>query len=164
METREFEYPLPKELIAQHPIEPRDSSRLLVLERKKKTVREDIFRNVINYLNPGDVLVLNDTKVIPARLSARKISDGKAEIFLLKNLGMGRWEALVRPGAKLPAGREVMVGEEIPVKILERTVEGGRIIQFPSSEVGEYALRRFGQVPLPSYIKIGSSDSFCYNE
>lgn len=158
MKTREFEYSLPKELIAQDPIEPRDSSRLLVLERKKNAVREDIFRNVLNYLNPGDVLVLNDTKVIPARLSAKKSSGGRVEVFLLRNLGRGRWQALVRPAARLPVGIEVSVGEGIPVKILERTIEGGRIVQFPSSQVGEIALRRFGQVPLPPYIKKPISD------
>lgn len=158
MKTREFEYSLPKELIAQYPIEPRDSSRLLVLKRKEEKVTDDIFKNVINYLNPGDVLVLNDTKVIPARFFARKVSGGKAEIFLLKNLGNGHWEALVRPGAKLLPGAEVIVGEDIPVKILERTVNGGRIIQFPSAQIGELALRKFGRVPLPPYIKKPISD------
>jgi S-adenosylmethionine:tRNA ribosyltransferase-isomerase len=162
METREFEYFLPPELIAQYPIEPRDSSRLLVLKRDQKTVGEDVFRNLINYLNPGDVLVLNDTRVIPARLPARKTSGGKVEVFLLQDLGGGRWEALVKPGAKLPVGEEIWVAGEIPAKILERTAEGGRIIQFPSSQLGESALRSFGQVPLPPYIKQPLSDPARY--
>lgn len=153
MQTKEFEYLLPREFIAQDPVEPRDSSRLLILERKKQRVGEGVFRQVIDYLSPGDVLVLNDSQVMPARLPARKISGGKAEIFLLKDLGDGRWQALVKPGATLLPGAEVIVGKDIAVKILERTVEGGRIVQFPSSRVGELALRKFGQVPLPPYIK-----------
>jgi S-adenosylmethionine:tRNA ribosyltransferase-isomerase len=162
METKAFEYSLPPELIAQHPVEPRDSSRLLVLEREKKAVRADVFRNVIDYLNPGDVLVLNDTRVIPARLPAQRPSGGKAEVFLLQELGGGRWEALVRPGAKLPVGAEIRLGGKIPVKILERTAEGGRIIQFPSSHLATVALQEFGQVPLPPYIKQPLSDPARY--
>lgn len=158
MDTERFEYRLPKELIAQHPISPRDSSRLLVLERKEETVKEDTFRNLIDYLSRDDILVLNDTRVIPARLSARRIGGGRSEVFLLKDLGRGRWNALVRPGAKLSAGTEVVVGKNIPVKILERTVDGGRIVEFPSSRMGELALRKFGQVPLPPYIKEPVSD------
>ncbi len=153
MQTKEFEYLLPREFIAQDPVEPRDSSRLLILERKKQRVGEGVFRQVIDYLSPGDVLVLNDSQVMPARLPARKISGGKAELFLLKDLGKGRWQALVKPGATLLPGAEVIVGKDVTVKILERTTEGGRIVQFPSSRVGELALRRFGQVPLPPYIK-----------
>lgn len=153
MKTREFEYLLPEELIAQSPVEPRDSSRLLVLERKSKLVKEDIFRNIIDYLNPGDVLALNDTKVIPARLYARKGSGAKVEIFLLKDMGEGRWEALVKPGSKLLEGQEVIVGDNISVNILWKTGEGSRIVKFPSSQAVTFALKKFGKTPLPPYIK-----------
>lgn len=181
METREFEYSLPKVLIAQRPIEPRDSSRLLVVERKEKKVKEDIFRNVIDYLNPGDILVLNDTKVIPARLSARKRSGGKVEVFLLnpvrnfrdkadnrksknkdkksvisngvKRLEGPRWEALVKPGARVPVGTKLILGEDIQLVVLERRDEGNRIIEFSSSQILNLALARYGQTPLPPYIK-----------
>jgi S-adenosylmethionine:tRNA ribosyltransferase-isomerase len=158
METKKFDYSLPKELIAQTPASPRDSSRLLVLDRKKKRVGDDVFKNIINYLSPGDVLVLNDTRVIPARLPARRASGGKAEIFLLKKLEGARWEALVKPGAKLPPGEKVIIREDINVKILEKTVDGHRIIEFLSPCTGELALREFGQVPLPPYIKKPISD------
>ncbi|MBT9131835.1 tRNA preQ1(34) S-adenosylmethionine ribosyltransferase-isomerase QueA [candidate division NPL-UPA2 bacterium Unc8] len=158
METKKFDYSLPKELIAQTPLEPRDSSRLLVLERKKRRIGNDAFRNVINYLSPGDVLVLNDTRVIPARLPARRVSGGKAEIFLLKKLRGARWEALVKPGAKLPPGAEVIIREGINVKILEESDDGHRIIEFLPPGTGELALKEFGQIPLPPYIKKPISD------
>lgn len=170
METKKFDYFLPKELIAQTPLEPRDSSRLLVLERKKKTIECSTFRNVINYLSPGDVLVLNDTRVIPARLPARRISGGRAEVFLLKKLEGDRWEALVKPGAKLPPGAEVIIGENInpvrygklsngvKIKILEKSVDGRRILKFLPPGTGELAMGEFGQVPLPPYIKKPISD------
>jgi S-adenosylmethionine:tRNA ribosyltransferase-isomerase len=158
METKKFDYFLPKELIAQTPLEPRDSSRLLVLNRKKKTIEDDAFKNVTNYLSPGDVLVLNDTKVIFARLPARRISGGKAEVFLLKKLEGGRWEALVKPGAKLPPEAEVIIGEDIKVKILEKSVDGKRILKFFPPSTGELAMDKFGQIPLPPYIKKSISD------
>ncbi len=162
METKEFEYFLPKELIAQDPVEPRDSSRLLILDRKRREIKEDIFRNVIDYLKEEDVLVLNDTKVIHARLPARKTTGGKAEIFLLKEIKGGVWEALVRPGAQIPVGGEILVGEDIRVKVLNRTQDGSRIIQFPSPSISELLLKKVGQVPLPPYIKKPISDPARY--
>lgn len=158
METKKFDYFLPKELIAQSALEPRDSSRLLVLDRKNKTIEGNTFRNVINYLNPGDVLVLNDTRVIPARLPARRVSGGKAEVFLLKKLEEDKWEALVKPGAKLPIGAEVIIGEDTRVKILEKLADGRRVLKFLPPGTGEFALREFGQIPLPPYIKKPISD------
>jgi len=153
METKEFEYHLPQELIAQTPIEPRDSSRLIVLNRKRMTVEERRFREVIDHMAPGDVLVLNDTRVMPARLWGQRHSGGKTEILLLKNLGDGRWEAMVRPGRKLAPGTEVIVGEDTAVEILERTEHGGRIIAFPSAQAASSVMKALGQVPLPPYIK-----------
>ncbi len=177
MQTKEFEYLLPKELIAQEPIEPRDSSKLLVLERRKQAVRDEKFGDILNYLKEGDILVLNDSRVIPVRLPARKITGGKAEVFLLKNSGGGRWEALVKPN--VPSGTELFLCEDravhpvrenpegerdkvVPpcgmafsngVKILEKTADGSRIVEFSSSETAQLALEKYGQVPLPLYIK-----------
>ncbi|MCL0033621.1 tRNA preQ1(34) S-adenosylmethionine ribosyltransferase-isomerase QueA [Thermodesulfovibrionales bacterium] len=153
VKTKEFEYLLPERLIAQCPIEPRDSSKLLILNRGEDTVKEDIFRGVIDYLSLGDVLVLNDTKVIPARLAAEKISGGKVEVFLLRHIGDSRWEALVKPGSRIPEGTEVIIGGEIPIKVLGRTANGSRIIEFSSPEMAGLAIKRFGQTPLPPYIK-----------
>ncbi len=153
MLTTEFEYYLPPELIAQTPAEPRDSSRLLIVDRNRKTMEEGAFRGIIHHLAPGDVLVLNDTRVIPARLWGQRRNGGKAELLLLKDLGEGRWEAIVRPGRKLAPGTEVIVGGETPVKILERTEQGGRIIAFPSPEAASLTIKRCGKVPLPPYIR-----------
>lgn len=158
MKTEKFDYSLPKELIAQSPRQPRDSSRLLVLERKNETIKEDVFKNIINYLNVGDILVLNNTRVIPARLPARRVSGGKAEVFLLRKLEKDKWEALVKPGAKLPSGAELSIGEDIKVKILEKLGDGRRVLKFLPPGTGEIALREFGQIPLPPYIKKPISD------
>ena len=158
MDTKEFEYYLPQELIAQTPVEPRDSSRLLVVDRADKTIKEGCFSQILGFLTPGDVLVLNDTRVMPARLWGRGHGGGKVELLLLKDLGNGRWEALVRPGRKLAPGTEIFVGQEIPVTVLERTGYGGRIIAFPSPEAGNQAIRTSGEVPLPPYIKRRLSD------
>jgi S-adenosylmethionine:tRNA ribosyltransferase-isomerase len=158
MKTRDFEYSLPKALIAQSPIEPRDASKLLVLDRERRRVKEDIFRNIVDYLEPGDLLVLNDTKVIPARLFARKRTGGKVEVFLLKRLNATKWEALVRPGRRLPVGTELVLGEDVRLVVLERTEEGSRVIEFSSSKMVDLALAKYGKTPLPPYIKTPISD------
>lgn len=152
METKEFEYFLPEELIAQTPIEPRDEARLLVIEREKGEVKEDIFKNIVNYFNKGDVLVLNDTKVLHCRIFARKNTGGKVELLLLKEIEKGVWEALVKPQRRVSIGTELLVeGEKI--KIGERTEEGSRIVFFSSNtDVGEL-MDKFGKVPIPPYIK-----------
>ena len=152
MRTEEFDYPLPPEAIAQEPADPRDSSRLLVLDRFTGEIHEDIFRQVADYLRPGDVLALNDTRVIPARLHGRRPTGGRCEVFLLRDLGEGRWEALVRPARRLKPGAEVLIGE-VRLKVLKRTPEGTRVVKFPSREAAERVLEEHGQVPLPPYIK-----------
>jgi len=177
MQTKEFEYNLPTELIAQTPIEPRDASRLLVIDRNSRSVTDRVFTDIIDYFTPGDLLILNNTKVIPARLSAMRAGGGKAEIFLLKDLGDGRWEALVNPGSKIPvdscltlgkrasagisiterksasAEKNMPAGDHITVTVVDKTAAGGRIVRFSSPEQAETALRELGQVPLPPYIK-----------
>jgi len=110
MKVSDFDYELPKELIAQHPLEKRDSSRLMVLNREKKTIEHKIFKDVINYLNKGDCLVINNTKVIPARLYGKKITGTDVEFLLLKNLGSDIWETMVRPGRRLKVGDVVEFG------------------------------------------------------
>ena len=152
MKTEEFDYHLPPEAIAQEPAEPRDSSRLLVLDRSTGELHETVFRQIVDYLRSGDVLVLNDTRVIPARLHGRKPTGGRCEVFLLRDLGGGRWEALVRPARRLKPGSEVFVGD-VKLKVIERTPEGTRVVEFPSEENAEGVLQRHGEVPLPPYIK-----------
>jgi S-adenosylmethionine:tRNA ribosyltransferase-isomerase len=153
MKTKDFEYSLPKDFIAQRPIEPRDASKLLVMERKNKLVKDDIFRNIVNYLEPGDLLVLNDTKVIPARLFTYKRTGGKVEVFLLRRLDEKRWEALIRPGKRVPPGTRLRLGEDVEIVVLERKEEGSRLIEFSSPEGASLALTKYGKTPLPPYIK-----------
>ncbi len=167
MKTSEFEYSLPKEFINQEPICPRDASKLLVLDRKKNKVCKDNFRNIADYFKSGDVLVLNDTKVIPARILARKKSGGKVEVFLLKKVETQkncceRWEALVKPGSKVPEESYLYIGNDIEIKILKKTDEGGRIIEFSSSIILEKVLKKYGKIPLPPYIKKTLSDPARY--
>jgi S-adenosylmethionine:tRNA ribosyltransferase-isomerase len=151
--TKEFEYHLPEELIAQTPVEPRDSSRLLVIDRITGTVCDRHFSDVKDYFHPGDVLVLNNTKVIPARLPARRSGGGKAEIFLLKDLGDNAWEALVKPGSRIPVGSSLTIGNSITVRVVSIVDGGGRIIRFNNSDEVSMVLKDVGQVPLPPYIK-----------
>jgi len=110
MKVSDFNYELPKELIAQHPLEKRDSSRLMVLNREKKTIEHKVFKDIIGYLNKGDCLVINNTKVIPARLYGKKINGTDVEFLLLKNLGNDIWETMVRPGRRLKEGDIVEFG------------------------------------------------------
>lgn len=159
MQTKEFEYHLPKELIAQTPIEPRDRSRLLVIDQRTRSITGRIFSEIIDYFKAGDLLILNNTKVIPARIAARHKGGGKAELFLLKDLGDGWWEALVNPGKKIPVNSILKLGEtednigQIAVEVIDKTAEGGRLVRFSSSKEAIAALKNLGQVPLPPYIK-----------
>jgi len=154
MKVSDFDYNLPKELIAQKAIEPRDASRLLILERKTKKIAHRHFRDIVDYLYPGDVLVLNQTKVIPARLFGYKVpSGGRIEIFLLKPIEDNAWETLVRPGKRVHRGDVIDIGEGmLRAKIVDYTDEG-RIVHFESKDNFEDVLQKLGQVPLPPYIK-----------
>lgn len=152
MRVEEFDYYLPPSAIAQEPAEPRDTSKLLVLDRKVHGFKEAVFREIVNFLHPGDVLVLNDTKVIPARIYGKRPSGGKCEVLLLKDLGGGKWEALVRPSRKLKPGSEVLVGDVV-LRIRERTEDGTKVIEFPSEGEAWRLMEAFGELPLPPYIK-----------
>ena len=130
LKTSDFYYDLPEELIAQTPIEPRDASRLLVYDRAKDTVEHRHFRDIGDYLKAGDLLVINTTKVYPARIYAYTSHGGKVEILLLKRLNLTDWECLVKPGKKCKEGVILVINEELKVEILSRTDDGGRIIRF----------------------------------
>lgn len=153
LKTRDFEYHLPESSIAQTPIEPRDSSKLLVIDRSKREVSEQKFTDIVGYFEEGDLLVLNNTKVIAARLPALRPRGGKAEIFLLRNLGDNLWETLVKPGSRIPVQSKLTLGDGSKVDVVDRTEDGGRLIQFASREQVEDVMRDYGQVPLPPYIK-----------
>ena len=154
MKTQDFMYDLPESSIAQSPIEPRDHSRLMVLDKNSDTVEHKHFYDIIDYLNPGDVLVINDTRVIPARLLGQKVPSGAAcEIFLLKQLAPKRWETLVRPGKKLRSGAQVSFGDgRLIANIGETTAAGGRVVDFECDGPFEATLEALGEMPLPPYI------------
>ncbi len=151
MRLEEFDYHLPKELIAQKPAEPRDSSRLMIINRKTGEIEHRIFRDIIEYINEGDLLVLNTTKVIPARLLGRKTTGAKVEVFLLEKVADGVWKCLVKPGSKLKPGAEVVFKEGLKAKIVGRYPDGTRMVEFNTKDDGEIFSR--GEVPLPPYIE-----------
>lgn len=157
-----YHYDLPEEMIAQTPREPRDSSRLLVLARSTGNIRHMMFRQIVSFLDQRDAMILNDTRVIKARLIGMK-ADGSArlEIFLLKPLSgpeEGLWEVLVRPGRKAKPGQSILLGENISVRILGHGSEGTRICSFPAGLDVASFIERCGNVPLPPYIKNTSVD------
>ena len=153
MKTSDFMYDLPEELIAQTPIEPRDHSRLLVYNRATREIAHKHFYDVIDYLNPGDALVINETRVIPARLYGVRAGGGACELLLLKQLGPKRWESLVRPGAKLKVGKTVSIGDgRMTATIVGESDGGARIVEFECEGTFEAALDELGEMPLPPYI------------
>ena len=152
LKTRDFYYDLPEELIAQTPAEPRDSSRLLVYHREQKQVEHKIFRDITNYLKVGDVLVVNRTRVLPARLFAQTASGGRVEILLLKRLNLDEWEVLVRPGKKCKMGVKLIVNEELSCEVTGITPSGERHVKFCYGGAFEDVLSRAGSMPLPPYI------------
>ena len=146
-------YDLPEERIAQTPVEPRDHSRLMVLHRDTDQIEHKHFYDVIDYLNPGDVLVINETRVIPARLFGERAGGGACEVLLLRQLGPKRWETLVKPGKKLKPGAEITFGGgRLRARIAETTDVGGRIVDFDCDGTFEAALDELGEMPLPPYI------------
>ncbi len=154
LKKEDFYFDLPQELIAQAPLADRSGSRLLVLDKKTGEIRHHIFREIVDFINPGDCLVINDTKVIPARLIGEKEGTGaKIEILLLKRKENDVWETLVKPGKKMRPGAEVVFGEGIlRAKVLEVAEEGNRLIKFYYEGIFEEILDRLGQMPLPPYI------------
>lgn len=159
MKLEEFNYNLPPELIAQRPAESRDHSRLLHVSLADDVLEDRIFADVIDYLLPGDVLVLNETKVIPARLFGHKETGAKIELFLLKRLEGDTWEILARPGKKVRVGDEIHFPiPEITAEILDKSQSGGRIARFCYDGIWEELLDRIGTMPLPPYIKAYHGD------
>ncbi len=155
MRLADFDYTLPPDLIAQRPVSPRDASRLLVLDRATGRITHRIFREIGDYLRAGDVLALNDTRVLPARLRGRRRGSGGAvEVLLLRPATDGAWEALVRPGRRLRPGVVVEVGPEgTAVEIGERLAGGRRMVRLPSGGTMMDLMRRAGEAPLPPYIR-----------
>ena len=162
MKTSDFDYYLPEELIAQTPVELRNSSRLMVYDRKTKQVTHAIFRDIVNFLEKGDVLVLNNTRVLPARLFGKTKSGGKVEILLLKRLELDRWEALAMPGKRARAGDEITFSDELSCKVEGYAEEGIRVVRFNYRGVFEDIINRIGAMPLPHYIKSELKDSERY--
>lgn len=155
MKVAEFDYELPEELIAQHPNEKRDEARLMVLNRKEQTIEHKIFKDVMDYLNPGDCLVINNTKVIPARLyGIREGTGANVEFLLLKRRQEDIWEVMVRPGKKLKAGAKVSFGEGILKADIKEVLENGnRLVEFHYEGIFNEILDKIGLMPLPPYIK-----------
>ena len=154
MKVSDFNYDLPKELIAQVPIKDRDESRLMVLDRKNKTIENKIFKDIIDYLNPGDCLVRNNTKVIPARLYGIKEETGaNIEFLLLNRIDGDIWEVMVRPGRRLIPGVKVTFGDGIlKAEILEKMENGNRKVKFEYNGIFNEILDKIGLMPLPPYI------------
>jgi S-adenosylmethionine:tRNA ribosyltransferase-isomerase len=150
----DYDFHLPEELIAQRPVEPRDSSRLMVVRREGGALEHRLFRDLIEYLNPGDALVVNESRVIPARLFGTRAGTGGAiEVLLLKRLDQNRWECLVKPGKKARPGQRIEFGGgRLVATVLDTTEVGGRIIEFAYEGVFEQILDELGQMPLPPYI------------
>ena len=154
MKTADFYFDLPQELIAQDPLEDRSSSRLMVLDRKTGEIEHHIFKEVIDYLNPGDCLVVNNTKVIPARLfGSKKGTEAKIEILLLKRKENDVWETLVKPGKKAKPGTIISFGDGLLTgEVIDVVEEGNRLIKFTYDGIFEEILDQLGQMPLPPYI------------
>ena len=163
MELKEFYYDLPEELIAQTPIEKRDESRLMVLNRDKQTIDHKTFKDIIDYLEPGDCLVRNNTKVIPARLYGKKATGAKIEFLLLNRIEGDIWECIVRPGHKLKPGTEVEFGDGIlKAKVLDVMEGGTRKVEFKYEGIFNEILDKIGLMPLPPYIHESLKDNDRY--
>ncbi|MFD2169362.1 tRNA preQ1(34) S-adenosylmethionine ribosyltransferase-isomerase QueA [Tumebacillus lipolyticus] len=164
MRVDQFDFELPEELIAQHPLEERTSSRLMTLNKRTGEIGHHRFQDLLDYLQPGDALILNDTRVLPARLFGVKSDTGaKIEFLLLKELEPSVWEVLVRPGKKLRPGAEVTFGDGLlTAEVLDTTEEGGRIVRFSYEGLFYEILDQLGQMPLPPYITAQLDDKERY--
>ncbi len=153
MKKSDFNFLLPEELIAQTPIEKRDASRLLVLDKENGEICHKHFSDILDYLNPGDCLVLNDTRVIPARLFGERITGGAVEVLLLKDLGNNKWEALTRPGRKTRIGEDIFFGNGIlKATVCDELEDGKRVLNFFYDGIFLEILEKLGETPLPPYI------------
>ncbi|ADY74088.1 S-adenosylmethionine:tRNAribosyltransferase-isomerase [Desulfurobacterium thermolithotrophum DSM 11699] len=155
MKVSDFDYKLPKELIAKFPVEPRDSSRLMVLNKNTGKIEHRIFKDIVEYLKAGDVLVINDTKVIPARLFGKLDTGGKVEILLVRQPGLNTWEVMAKPARKLKKGRKISFDEELEAVVKEYSGEGKRIIEFVIKSNKDFMekIEEIGHIPLPPYIE-----------
>ena len=163
MKTKDFWYDLPEELIAQTPLERRDASRLMVMDRLTGVVTHRHFYDLIDYLKPGDCLVMNDSRVLPARLLGHRPTGGAVEVLLLRDLGNKHWECLCKPGRKMQAGSEVIFGNgELTATVREVREDGNRIVEFHYEGIFLEVLERLGRMPLPPYIKAELEDQERY--
>lgn len=159
----DFYYDLPEDRIAQTPAEPRDSSKLLVYHRSEKRIEDRIFRDITDYLQSGDVLVINNTKVLPARMYAKTEHGGVVEVLLLKRYDLRTWEVLMRPGKKGKIGVKMTIGDELSLTVKDITDSGERIVEFAYEGAFEDVLSRVGTMPLPPYIKTKLENQARYN-
>ncbi len=163
LKTHDFYYDLPEELIAQTPLEQRDSSRLMVLNRETGEIAHKHFYDVIDYLNPGDCLVLNDSRVLPARLMGHRPTGGAVEVLLLRDLGNKQWECLCKPGRKMREGDTVTFGDgELTATVRQVQEDGNRVVEFHYEGIFLEVLERLGKMPLPPYIKAELPDQERY--
>ena len=163
MKTHDFWYDLPEELIAQTPLLERDTSRLLVLDRSNGAVTHKHFYDVLDYLQPGDCLVMNDSRVLPARLLGHRPTGGAVEVLLLRDLGDKKWECLCKPGRKMQVDHEVIFGNgELTATVVDVLEDGNRIVEFHYEGIFLEVLERLGKMPLPPYIKAELQDQERY--
>ncbi len=163
MKTHDFWYDLPEELIAQTPLEKRDSSRLLVLDRSSGKVEHKHFYDILDYLRPGDCLVMNDSRVLPARLLGHRPTGGAVEVLLLRDLGDKKWECLCKPGRKMQIGQNVIFGNgELTATVTDIREDGNRVVEFHYEGIFLEVLERLGKMPLPPYIKAELQDQERY--
>ena len=163
LRTSDFWYDLPEELIAQTPLEKRDTSRLCVLDRKSGRVEHKHFYDILDYLKPGDCLVMNDSRVLPARLLGNRPTGGAVEVLLLKDLGGKRWECLCKPGRKMQVGSEAVFGNgQLSCKVVEVKEDGNRVVEFDYEGIFLEVLEQLGKMPLPPYIKAELQDQERY--
>ncbi len=162
LKTSDFYYNLPEELIAQTPLYPRDSSRLLYYNRKNDELKDGVFTDIYDILKAGDVLVVNNTRVLPARTFAYTKNGGKIEILLLKRFSLTDWEVMVKPGKKAKEGIELTINEELSLTVLSKTESGGRLVRFKFNGIFEDVISRVGEMPLPPYIRTKLEDQERY--
>ena len=163
MKTHDFWYDLPEELIAQTPLEQRDTSRLLVLNRQTGSLEHKHFYDILDYLKPGDCLVMNDSRVLPARLLGHRPTGGAVEVLLLRDLGDKKWECLCKPGRKMQVGSQVIFGDgERTATVTAVQDDGNRIVEFHYEGIFLEVLERLGKMPLPPYIKAELQDQERY--
>jgi S-adenosylmethionine:tRNA ribosyltransferase-isomerase len=158
--TSAFDYELPSRLIAQHPARQRDESRLMVLDRASRTIEHRRFGDIVNYIPARDALVVNETRVFPARLLGKRAGGGEAEILLLRPLSnANEWEALVRPGARLRAGKQVAIAEDFTADIMDVLPDGNRVVRLNAAGDVSEAIEKYGSIPLPPYMDRAADES-----